>query len=235
MGRSAAVLACAAAGAGAIPAVADASSARFVAYVEGRQVTTWDMPRHQLGSADCKGALFSTAHGTETVTFRTKPARLLAYRPNPQAGVALLYGTWNRFAAGRAALQGAGTITRAHTETQEYEPGPCGAPPPAPPKPNDCGTQRWKPQVRLRWDGNTVSVDADEPKLRFALCTVHSASGVHDGDFTEGVGQRYPARDLFDRSQGLVEVLGRKTLREQLRFGTTTTTITWKLRLRRAR
>ena len=42
-------------------------------------------------------------------------------------------------------------------------------------------------------------------------------------------------RDLFDRSQGLVEVLGRKTFSEPIEFGSTTTTISWKLRLRRAR
>lgn len=90
--------------------------------------------------------------------------------------------------------------------------------------------------MRVRWDGSTVYVEADEPKLRFHFCPVYSASGVFDGDFTDTVGRRYPARDLFDRSQGLVEVLGRKTFSEELQFGgSTTTTITWKLRLRRAR
>jgi hypothetical protein len=184
---------------------------------------------------DCKGAQFSTASGSETVKFRTRSARLLAYRPNPKAGVALLYGTWNRFSPGKPHLTGTGTLTRAHMETLDYEPGPCGAPPPAPPSVTDCRTEPWNPEVRLRWTGNRVTVDADDPGLRFLECPVFSASGVLDEDFTEGVEQRYPVRDLFDRSQGLVEVLGRKTFNEPIEFGSTTTTITWKLRLRRAR
>ncbi len=57
-----------------------------------------------------------------------------------------------------------------------------------------------------------------------------------EGGYTE-IGQRYPVRDLFDRSQGLVEVLGRKTWTEKIArdHGTATTTTTFKLRLRRAR
>jgi len=229
------VLALAALGAAALPATADASSARFVAYVEGRQVTTWEMPRYQIGAADCQGTQFRTASGSETVTFRTKPARLRAYRPNPKAGVMLTYGAWGRFAAGKPHLAATGTITRAYSESLEWEPGPCGAPAPQPARFNDCGSERWTPEVRLSWVGKRVEVDADSSGIPFVNCELRSPTGVEQGDFTDTVSQRYPARDLFDRSQGLVEVLGRKTFTEQFDHGTTTTTVTWKLRLRRAR
>jgi hypothetical protein len=222
--------------AAALPAAADAKEARFVAYVEGKQLTTWQIPRHQDGVRDCKGAQFKAQSGSETVRFSTKPARLLAYKPNAGAGVTVKYGTWSRFAAGKPALKGAGPMTRAFTETVDHEPGPCGAPAPEEPGVTDCRADRWKPEVRLSWNGSRVSVDADEAQLRFVECTLFVPTGVYEQDFTGGVEQRYPARDLFDRSQGLVEVLGRKTFSGDLPFGgTTTTTITWKLRLRRAR
>jgi hypothetical protein len=181
------------------------------------------------------GARFVTESGSETVKFSTKPARLLAYKPNPRAGVALLYGTWNRYSSGARWLKGTGKVTRAYTESVEYEPGPCGVRTPEPPPYRDCRTEAWNPDVGVRWEGNRVFVDANDFEIKFLECPLQSASGVLQEDFTEGVWQRYPVRDLFDRSQGLVEVLGSKTFTEELRFGSTTTKITWKLRLRRAR
>jgi len=213
------------------PATASAQSARFVGYVEGKQVTTWEIPRHQHGVRDCKGAAFLAERGSETVRFRTRPARIRADRIGGYP--ALKYGTWSRFAAGKPHLAATGTVTRTHDAVRDYEPGPCGAPPqPAPPV-YDCGKRRYAPEVRLQWRGHTAFVAAAQPDLAFLSCPLRAATGIIEGDFTE-IGERYPVRELFDRRQGLVVVLGKRTYSEQLDFGgVTTTTITWKLRLRR--
>lgn len=235
MRRARIALAALALSAAAPPAAAEAaSSARFVASLEGRQVTSWEQPRYQFGTGDCKGTPYRAARGSETIAFRTSPARLLAYRPNPRAGVTVKYGTWSRFAAGRPWLNGTGSVDRAFTESLTYEAGPCGAPPPPAPRSDDCGTERWRPVVRLAWTRGRVEVDADGDGIPFLNCEIQSPPGVEEGDLTDGIGQRYPARDLFDPSQGLVEVLGRRTFTAKIEHGTTTTTVRWKLRLRRA-
>ena len=109
--------------------------------------------------------------------------------------------------------------------------------------PYDCGTIDFDPDVTIGWKGNRVEIHADDlvvpidgTSTDFENCPIEGPVEPHEGAWTN-ISQRYPVRDLFDRSQGLVEVLGLRTWTEKIRndHGTATTTTTFKLRLRRAR
>lgn len=233
------VAAVGAAGACAPAASAAPLSAKFVAYAEGKQTTTWTMARHMTGG-DCKGTTYRSGSGTDTVTFKTKPTKVLVYRANPKAGLQVRYGTWDQYAQTSApSMRAKNTVARHGAFHDELEVGECG-PPSAPPEPreSDCATETRPAEVWLRWSGDRVEVEADgRPPAIFSDCPLYWADGVEDSDFTDHVSQRYPVRDVLDRSQGLVEVLGRKTWQEEQRYShvKTSTTLRWKLRLRRVR
>ena len=246
--RTTLVLAAAAVASLAPAGAAEAASqktAKFVAYVEGKQVTTWNVPRYNT-YRDCQGQRWHEGSGTETVRFRTKPMKVLVYK-NPMATVPMVkYGTWNMFkVTSNSYLDGTGKVERTGRSVFGLDPAECydaGDPTVEDNGPYDCGTRRWDPSVSLHWTGNRVEIhviqlvrDLDGSD-RFENCPIETPMDAAEGEWTE-ISQRYPVRDVFDRSQGLVEVLGRKTWTEKVMrdHGTATTTTTFKLRLRRAR
>jgi hypothetical protein len=215
-------------------------TARFVAYVSGKQVTTWNMPRYAT-YRDCQGQRYTEGEGREVVTFRSeKPTRLLVYK-NGAYGPFVRYGTWSRFGQSTAiGIQATGKADRTGRVVHSLEPSVChdaGDPTSEDTGPYDCGSRPYSPAVGLDWRGNRLTLATldlfPEP---FQNCPLNVPAGVDGQDITK-ISERYPARDLFDRSQGLVVVLGRQTFtgKFQSDHGTTTTTVTWKLRLRRAR
>jgi hypothetical protein len=67
-------------------------------------------------------------------------------------------------------------------------------------------------------------------------CPLYHPSEADEGDFTTTTTtQRFPVKEVFDESQGLIVVVGRKTFTEEFPKvqATATTTVTWTLRLRR--
>jgi hypothetical protein len=242
--KTTALVACLA-GAAALAPAAGASpfepkEARFVAYVEGKQVTKWNQPRTS-GQAGCQGVRWREGGGEETIRFRTKPTRILVEKFG-RGAVHVKYGTWDRFEPPKLdGLEAKGKLTRTGRLVTGIEPGWCfgGGPTVTDSGPYDCGTIPWVGQeILLDWDGNRVKVQnsSEFVPLNFGNCPIRVGPEVDDGRFTT-VSQRYPVRDLFDRSQGLVEVLGRKTWTYTPRDKsvTTTTTASFRLRLRRAR
>lgn len=230
--------------AGAVGALAPAApaaplSAKFIAYVEGKQTTTWTMARHMTGG-DCQGTTYRSGSGTDTVTFKTKPTKVLVFRANPKAGLQVRYGSFDQYSLDAPlSMKGTNTVARKGAYFDELEVGECGPPsdPPEPPK-SDCATEKRPAEVSFQWSGDRVSVAANgNPYAIFTRCPLYWADGVEESDFTDGVSQRYPVRDVLDRSQGLVEVLGRKTWTEEQQYShvKTSTTLKWKLRLRRVR
>jgi hypothetical protein len=220
--------------------------ARFVAYLEAKQVTQWSFPRYRSGNGNCQGIPFREGKGEQTIRFRTKPLRLLVTRyGNGPAHVT--YGTWNRFKPStRFGLDAGGKLVRTGRILQIIEPDWCwgGGPTVVDTGPYDCGERPFNPDVLIGWKGNRVRVDTDAPpnplgpgQPLFRQCPLTVPLSVLQEDWT-AVTQRYPLKDVFDRSQGLVEVLGRRTwTRDKIvaGVGTATTTATFKLRLRRAR
>jgi hypothetical protein len=214
-----AVAAAALAAAGTAHAAAGVQTARFVASVEGKQETTWNVPRWN-SYRDCQGQRWEQAKGSETVRFRTRPMRLLAYKM-PLADVPQLrYGSWSMLGAQRAdGLDGRGRIVRDGLHQRGIEPSVCfdlTFPTVTDTGPYDCGSRTFEPSVRLEWRNQDVWLQGDDlfvpiggPK-GYQNCPVMEAEGADAGAFTE-IGQRFPVEDLFDRRQGLVIVLGRKS------------------------
>jgi hypothetical protein len=247
MKRGTAVLVACLAGAAALAPAAEARvrEARFVAYVSGKQETTWKLPRTNT-YLNCQGQRWEEGEGSETVRFRSKPMRVLVYM-NGRYGPFVRYGTWSlNTVPKRTSLEGKGTITRTGRHTGGIEPGWCFSLPTTREDfgaPYDCGTQKWEPDVQLRWERDKVTVSAAREFVPiqgtgFETCPLFRTAEAGLADFVD-VAQRYPRKDVFDPSQGLVEVLGRKTFSGQVGkhpvFGPGSTTVTWKLRLRRAR
>jgi hypothetical protein len=226
------------------PAAAAPKPARFVAHIQGKQVTTWKEPRWK-GNSDCQGQRYQEGGGTETVRFKSKkPFRLTAVRLGRTVDV--MYGTWRKLDYSRSfGIPTPGTITRNASIVHSIEPGYCfgGGPTQSDTGPYDCRTLRrpdW--ETRLSWYGSRLEVEVLDTgsflpggdRDWFDNCPMIVPFDADEGEITT-ISQRYPVRDLFDRSQGLVEVLGRKRFEYEDQFRHATTNVTWKLRLRRVR
>jgi hypothetical protein len=220
-----------------------ADQARFVAYVEGKQVTTWDIPRHDT-YFNCQGQRWEEGGGREVVRFQIKPTRILVYRNRTGSSLQMKIGTWSLFKQRpRFSITGSGKLERTGRIVRGIDPSVChdaDDPTVEDTGPYDCGSRTLAPDVSIGWVGDRVHVDATDllgpVGATFENCPVMGPVEPTEGGYTK-IGERYPVRDVFDRSQGLVEVLGRKTWTEKIAagHGTATTTTTFKLRLRRAK
>jgi hypothetical protein len=227
---------------GAAEAEAGFKTARFVAYVEGKQTTTWNVPRYPTGG-NCMGATFHESHGEEKIRWRTKPMKVLVFKAPRATSVQVRYGSWSIFSQrSEPGLTGTGTLVRSGSRLDTLDPGPChdaGDPTSDDHGPYDCGTQPYDPSVAIGWRSNRVRVEVAnmiKPLTDFVNCPVDGPLEPDEGEWTN-ISQRYPVKDVFDRSRGLIEVLGRKTWTEKIHrdHGTATTVTTFKLRLWRAR
>lgn len=219
-------------------------TAKFVAYVEGKQVTTWNVPRYNT-YFDCQGQRWHESKGEEVIRWRTKPAKVLVFMGPSANAPQIKIGTWSLFnPSTKYDLTGSGNLTRKGLRVDGIEPSVChdaGDPVQDDHGPYDCGERPYDPSVNFGWRGNRVEVSAANlvrPLTGvdgFVNCPVEGPIKPDEGEWTN-ISQRYPVRDVFDRSQGLVEVLGRKSWTEKIHrdHGTATTTTTFKLRLRRA-
>jgi hypothetical protein len=224
-------------------AAAEAGSyktARFVAYAQGTQVTKWKVPRYPMGG-DCQGNRFRESGGEETIRWRTKPMKILVEKPPAARYPNVKYGTWSQFdESPRPALQAKGRVYRAGFEHHIVEPGWCfgGGPTVTDTGPYDCGLRAYKPRIYLSWEKGKVTLSTlATNNVTYDNCPFGRGLGIIDGQWST-TDQAYPLHDLFDRSQGLVEVLGEKTWTDQIgpgEIGVTSSTTKFKLRLRRAR
>lgn len=179
------------------------------------------------------------------MTFRSrKPFKVLATRAG--RAVMLSYGSWRAFGRSQLGIPTPGRVTRTGRFVTTIEPSWCfgGGPTETDTGPYDCRTlSRPGWHTRLDWRGKRMEVhvvnrtaltDPFDDEDSFDSCPLIIAHGADEASITS-ISQAYPVRDLFDSSQGLVEVLGRKrfTYRDQFRHGTTT--VSWKVRLRRVR
>ena len=220
-------------------------TAKFIAHVQGKQVTTWNEPRWK-GNFDCQGQRYQEGGGTETVVFKSRrPFKILATKLGRIADVK--YGTWKRLAQSKSfGIPTPGFVTRDGRILNSIEPSWCfgGGPTESETGPYDCRTiarPGW--HTLLGWRGDRVEVtvmDTDafaapgQPEEDFENCPLIIPHDADEAEITT-ISQRYPVRDVFDRSQGLVEVLGRKQFKYEDQFRHATATVSWKLRLRRVR
>lgn len=225
-----------------VPSSFKIRTAKFVAHVQGKQVTTWNEPRWK-GNFDCQGQRWQEGGGKETVTFKSaKPTRITATKAGPSA-VLIKYGSGRPTRRGSGDyIETPGRVSREGRWVNTIDPGWCfnGGPTSSDTGPYDCRTI-GKPglETRLVWRGNRMEVDVLDvdgifPDATYKNCPIIIAHGVEEAGITK-ISQRYPVRELFDRSEGLVEVLGRKTFKYEDQFRTGSTRVTWKVRLRRMR
>jgi hypothetical protein len=183
--------------------------------------------------------------GKETARFRTKPMRVVVYTNNG-SGPFIRYGTWRTNApGGKTSLAGKGTIVRQGRITHGIEPGWCFAGGPTvrdEGAPYDCRSTPWEPDVQLRWENGRLEVSAGEifvplDGARFKSCPTFRPRPLGQEEFVD-LSQRYPLRDVFDRTQNLVEVRADRTYTGEVgrhpAFGAGSTKVTWRVRLRRA-
>ena len=222
--------------------------ARFVAHVSAKQVTTWDVPRFNT-YRNCQGQRWHEGGGTETIRWKTKPFRVMATKYAGHTDPYLRLNTWSIFKAPRTTTTpGAGFIERAGRKVYGIDPGECfdsGDPTIEQDGPYDCGRLPFAVAVGLDHRGGQVTVRGDTvhvPTGRgsagdpYDACPVAAPEGADHSQWNE-ISQELPARELFDRSQGLTVVLGRKTWMSGIAadHGMATTTTTFTLRMRRKR
>lgn len=219
-------------------------TARFVAYVEGKQVTDWKVPRYASGS-DCQGQRYTEGGGGETIRFATKPFKLLAYRLPGRTEPMLRFGTWDQFAQTDAfSVKATGTLKRTGKLEYSLDPGQChdaDDPTSSDSGPYDCGRAPFTGYTSFSWRGKRMTVhftgspkNDDGSTFTFDNCPIEGPLEPLEGTWNE-IDQEFAPRDLLDASLGLHEVLGRKQWTDKIHrdHGTATTTTTFKLRLRR--
>ncbi len=87
--------------------------------------------------------------------------------------------------------------------------------------------------MTVRADDLFIPLDGSD---EFKNCPLFTPDDADGGSFTS-IDQRFPARELFDRSKGLIVVVAKKTWTGKIAadHGTATTTTRFTVRLRRAR
>ena len=212
------------------------SDAYFKATIKGVQTTTWTedhKPQFKCDSA-------SQGSGTERIKFAsTKPVTLRAFR--------LLKGPvmWLRN-KDNADIPTKGTVQRNGTRTRDPVKPECAVgdgdgtytPPPS-----DCGTKAFSSLfLRLSYDAlnkNRITLSsADTPKApRFEQCPDGGTTWptiLSSDDKKRTAGESLPLKDLYDKRQGKMIVLGKGTVKETSSWGVTSTSkISWTLTLTR--
>lgn len=210
--------------------------ARFKVTVKGTQTTTWSA--NHPSTSRCVSAY--TGSGTEKVTFRSK-RRVVA------KAFALGRGPVLWTAGGDVAeLPMKGTVIRRGSMTFAPTPPDCavgdgdstGTPPAS-----DCGTKKIR-SLRLllaydyqRHDRITLS-NGGQAEPRFEQCPSLGQGWttiLSRDDRKRTAGEELPRRDLFDRRQGKMIVLGRGKVTTNADGVSATTRIEWELTLVRRR
>lgn len=123
--------------------------AKFLAYVSGKQTTTWKVPRHGVGSS-CQGQRYLEAGGTETVRFSSKPTKIIVWTHRGY-GPFVKYGTWKFLSESASGMATSGRVARTGTMKYTLDPGVCfdaGDPTTDDTGPYDCGEKTFASTAR---------------------------------------------------------------------------------------
>lgn len=208
---------------------------RFVAFFRVEQRTRWGEP--ELDTTVGCDKVHRERHGTDVTTLRTQPVRV-RFRRLPGGAAMLAFGSPKRPQPG---LEGTGTVRRTYVFESYRENGPCT------PRPGftigreddvdaDCDG-RFRTLVRFADPGRSfrpLFVRARLLELGSVLpCDVEFPQGVKRP--LTGIEGTLSAARVFGRDEYVI-VRGRKTFRDTFeQGGGTTMTVTWTLRMRRAR
>ncbi|HEY8582003.1 MAG TPA: hypothetical protein VIL49_03620 [Capillimicrobium sp.] len=220
------------------------SPSKFVGTITATQTTTWEEPHHTTG-IDCFHRYWVEERGSETWRVKGQPTKVLISQVGTGPNVSMHYGNFNPHADSPFGLKAKVTRQRAWTKREGSDPGECGGIGTVLPAPdNDCGTRSWDGYVSITHEngaitpgvGPSLSLTEDDG---FSDCSIELADEVSDELFAE-VPSKIPARDLLDTKQGLHILLGKETFTERLDLEfdgvrTSTTTVTWQLRLKRVK
>ena len=230
----------------ALPGAADAGvrTAKFTATFDATLKTTWSLPRHTTPQ-DCYHVRWRHGTGSETWKIRSRGAgtKVTARSSNgPAVGWSTgweLGGTPVDFLAG-------GIIDRDSHLGEGWTPGPCGGEPGVVEKPKqDCGSRLPSYEIALSQQGDRISAmplaaaTARNEKNTYDECFLPTATGVLAGTWPK-VEAKLAKSAVFGRSRTLT-AKGVKTWREPKHSASgtgtlsTTTKLTWTLKLRRAR
>lgn len=223
----------------AAPAAATTKPQRFVASVTARQVSTWNEGPWDVPTSRCSRAT-GEARGQLTTVLRTAPLRVTALRAG--GSLAIAYGSLRHPQHGFAAK---GTVRGQYFSQSRFLPGACE---PGPVLGSDqdrdesCeATPRWTVQLASQRPGTLTPLFLDAaPDVTNELlsrCVVYTPQDASKP--LTAIPARVSSRKIFDRDEEYVIVTGRRTFtqRQELSYAPRemTTTMTWKLRMRRAR
>lgn len=216
-------------------ATADAArTERFVAFFRVEQRTRWAEPTIDT-TVGCD-RVYRERHGSETVTLRTQPVRVRFTRL-PGGSVALAYGPLHRPQLG---LDGSGRAERTYLYKSHRTYGPCTPQPGVTigrehDRDRSCdGDFRSRVQfagIRRRFEP-VFQATNHHALIGLFDCAVEHADTV-DIPVT-GIPGNLPAAQVFGAEEYVI-LRARKTFRKAFPSGgSTTTTVSWTLRMRRA-
>jgi hypothetical protein len=238
----------------------DLRFARFTAQFEGQRSVKWNEPRHQFGADDCYHRSYTYGSGDETWKLKSKPAKLM-FAQSPQSKLVVVHnGTWDpyAFADEHSFDRVPGIISRSANRVSGWDPGPCGGDPGLDPaRDMKCGSRLPTQAIELDVDKGKLI-----PSLSIDGSTAHAIAPYTDCEIqlprlkppdatllpevgwpTKEIAGRFSAAALFG-SRKTVTITGAKTWNDVLPANgagtnggtvTTSTAITWKLTLKRAK
>jgi hypothetical protein len=211
------------------------SNARFKVTVKGVQTTTWTTDHKSAFRCDPA----SKGSGTEKVKFASsKVAVIRAFRVG-HGPVLFVRGTGQPDLPTRGYVERHGTLTLAPSDPScEVGDGGGGSGPAA----SDCGRKKISSlPLRLQYDPLnakriTLSNGTIPKSPQFTTCPggrVGWTTILSRDDRHRTAGESLPARDVFDRHQGKMIVLGKGVVRSNSDGTVSTTKISWELTLTR--
>jgi hypothetical protein len=138
--------------AAAVPAGASASlkDKRFIANVTASQTITWNQPR-VFGTRTCFGTSWTEGNGKETLTFKSRPTPIVAYRSNKYVYFEYQTKTRGSYSDG---IPGFGRLDRSGEYRNGEDPGDCGGGEPTKSQgPYDCGAHDGMYEASLSDNG----------------------------------------------------------------------------------
>jgi hypothetical protein len=211
--------------------------ARFKASVKGVQTTTWSSDHKPAFKCDYE----QKGSGTERVKFASTKAVGIRAFSLANGPVQLIRGRGFADLPTRGYVERHGTLTTAPS-TPECAVGDGDGS--YTPPPSDCGRKAISSlALRLQYDPLnrkriTLSNGGFPKSPKFNQCPVQGTSWttiLSSDDRHRTAGESLPAKDVFDRRQGKMIVLGKGVVRSNFQGTVSTTKISWELTLTRVK
>lgn len=231
--------------AGAAPGAeaAGLDEARFTATFDATMRTTWTWPRHEY-PGNCSGRPWRSGSGSETWRIRTRGVqKVLALRTGPR--LVTWMGGWTVGGAADPIAAG-GLISRDAIVASGTTQGWCGGGTVDPPPQTDCGDRLPSYDLHVTQLGRSLAVVPRltsapvNQRIGYATCRLPMADGITQGSWPTDVPGRLEHAAVFGRRKTLT-VRGGRTWTQPHHgdsgYGnlSTTTTLTWTMRLTRKR